>query len=149
MSTPINPLTPRPRWIEATPAEYRRLLTWARRWPQRRWAVEGAGGLGRHLSQRLLARGESVLDVPASATARVRQFSRGGGRKNDAIHAAAAASVAAVQGGARPVAPEDHSTVLALLDERRVNPAQARVRVVNQLHALLRDLSCPAAHRYS
>ncbi|MGY2093604.1 IS110 family transposase, partial [Nocardia gipuzkoensis] len=26
--------------IEATLAEYRRLAAWARRWPQRRWAVE-------------------------------------------------------------------------------------------------------------
>jgi hypothetical protein len=38
------------------------------------------------------------------------------------------------------VAAEDHTTVLALLDERRVNLTQARVRVVNQLHALLRDM---------
>ncbi len=142
-ATAVDPATHRPiasLRIEATLAEYRRLLTWSRRWPQRRWAVEGAGGLGRHLSQWLLARGEVVLDVPASATARVRQLSRGGGRKNDAIDAAAAASVAAVQGEARPVAPEDHTTVLALLDERRVNLTQARVRAANQLHALLRDL---------
>lgn len=35
---------------------------------------------------------------------------------------------------------DDHTTTLALLDERRVNLAQARVRTVNQLHAVLRDL---------
>ena len=70
--------------------EYRRLLTWARKWPERTWAVENANGLGRHLAQWLIARGERVVDVPASATSRVRELSRGGGRKNDQIDAAAA-----------------------------------------------------------
>lgn len=35
---------------------------------------------------------------------------------------------------------EDHTTALALLDERRVNLTQTRVRAVNQLHTLLRTL---------
>jgi len=120
--------------------EYRRLLTWARKWPERTWAVENANGLGRHLAQWLIARGERVVDVPASATSRVRELSRGGGRKNDQIDAAAAATVACLHGDGREVGAEDHATALALLDERRVNLTQARVRVVNQLHALLRDL---------
>lgn len=81
-----------------------------------------------------------MLDVPSSATARVLQLSRGGGRKNDEIDAAAAATIAALHGDARPVQAEDQCAVLALLDERRVSLAQARVRAVNQLHALLRDL---------
>lgn len=126
--------------IEASWGEYRRLLGWGRRWPDRRWAVENASGLGRHLAQWLLARGEMVLDVSPAATARVRQLSRGGGRKNDVIDAAAAATIAAAQGDARVVAIEDDGSVLALLDERRVNLSAARVRIVNQLHALLRDL---------
>lgn len=70
----------------------------------------------------------------------MRELSRGGRRKNDQIDAAAAATVACLQGDGRDVEPEDHTTALALLDERRVNLAQARVRTVNQLHALLRDL---------
>ncbi|MFF4828495.1 IS110 family transposase [Streptomyces sp. NPDC001312] len=126
--------------IEASLTDYRRLLAWAKRWPQRKWAVENANGLGRHLVQWLIARGESVVDVPAAATSRVRELSRGGRRKNDQIDAAAAATVACLQGDGRDVEPEDHTTALALLDERRVNLAQARVRTVNQLHALLRDL---------
>src|SRR5664279_6442418 len=93
--------------IEATLADYRRLLAWARQWPQREWAVENARGLGRHLAQWLLARGEVVRDVPATATTRVRELSRGGRRKNDVIDAAAAASVAALQGDATPVTTED------------------------------------------
>jgi len=126
--------------LDASLQEYRRMLTWAARWPQRRWAIENAEGLGRHLASWLLARGEDVVDVPSTATARVRQLSRGGGRKNDRIDAAAAACVAAWQGGARPLAAEGTADALAVLDERRVNLSQARVRAVNQLHALLRAL---------
>lgn len=78
--------------------------------------------MGRHLAQWLLARGEAVHDVPATATARVRELSRGGRRKNDVIDAAAAASVALLAGEANPARAEDLSTVLALLDEAARQP---------------------------
>ena len=133
--------------IEASLREYRRMLTWANQWPQRRWAVENAEGLGRHLTSWLLARGEQVVDVPTTATARVRQLSRGGGRKNDRIDASAAACVAALQGDGRPLQAEGHADALAVLDERRVNLSQSRVRAVNQLHALLRALIAGGAPR--
>ena len=123
------------------------MLTWANQWPQRRWAVENAEGLGRHLTSWLLARGEEVVDVPTTATARVRQLSRGGGRKNDRIDASAAACVAALQGDARPLQAEGLADALAVLDERRVNLSQSRVRAVNQLHALLRALIAGGAPR--
>jgi transposase len=126
--------------IDATLAGYRQLARWAARFEARRWAVENARGLGRHLAQWLAVRGEQVDDVACTATARVRELSRGGRRKNDVIDAAAAASVAALAGDASPIAVEDLSTVLALLDERRANLAAHRTRLVNQLHALLRDL---------
>jgi transposase len=48
--------------------------------------------------------------------------------------------VAALAGDATPIPAEDLSTVLALLDERRANLAAQRTRLINQLHALLRDL---------
>ena len=133
--------------IEASLREYRRMLTWANQWPQRRWAVENAEGLGRHLTSWLLARGEQVVDVPTTSTARVRQLSRGGGRKNDRIDASAAACVAALQGDGRPLQAEGHADALAVLDERRVNLSQSRVRAVNQLHALLRALIAGGAPR--
>jgi transposase len=126
--------------IEATLAEYGRLLRWAKRFDERRWAVENAWGLGRHLAQWLIARGETVVDVAATATARVRELSRGGRRKTDVLDAAAAASVVALQGDAAPVLAEAASTVLRMLDERRINLTQQRTRTVNQLHAVLRDL---------
>jgi hypothetical protein len=126
--------------IDASLAGYRRLKRWAEEFSDRRWAVENAHGLGRHLAQWLVARGERVDDVASTATARVRELSRGGRRKNDVIDAAAAASVAALQGDANPVLAEDAATVLVLLDERRDNVITQRTRLVNQLHALLRDL---------
>jgi transposase len=133
--------------IDATLREYRRMLSWASQWPRRRWAIENAEGLGRHVASWLLARGEHVVDVSSTATARVRQLSRGGGRKNDRIDAAAAACVAALQGDARPLKAEGSADALALLDERRTNLAQGRVRAVNQLHALLRALLAGGAPR--
>ncbi|MDQ2849232.1 MAG: IS110 family transposase [Actinomycetota bacterium] len=92
-ATAVDPRTNQPvasLRIEASLSEYRRLMRWARQLGQRCWAVENGEGLGRHLSSWLLARGEQAVDVPTTATARVRQLSRGGGRKNDQIDAAAA-----------------------------------------------------------
>lgn len=126
--------------IDAALPQYRRLLTWARQFSQRRWAVKNARGLGRHLAQWLIARGETVVDVAPTATARVRELSRGGRRTHDTLDAAAAASVAALQGDALPVTEEGTSTVLGLWDERRLNLTQQRTRTINQLHALLRDV---------
>jgi hypothetical protein len=63
--------------VDATLAEYRRLLRWAKQFTERRWAVENARGLGRHLAQWLVARGETVADVPATATARRGQHDPG------------------------------------------------------------------------
>jgi hypothetical protein len=67
----------------ATPTGSRALGRWAKRWPGRRWAVEGASGLGRTLAQQLVRDGEPVVDVPAKLAARVRLLSTGHGRKSD------------------------------------------------------------------
>jgi transposase len=64
--------------FDTTSTGYRLMLNYVRdRWPNRRWAVEGANGMGRPLAQRLLAQGETVLDVPAKLAARVRVFDTG------------------------------------------------------------------------
>ena len=114
--------------IEATLDDYEHLLRWADQWPQRRWAIENAAGMGYHLASWLLARGEYVVDVSPRSTARVRQLSRGGRRKNDRIDAAAAACVAALAGDANVLQPDGLTEALALPDERRTNLSQARVR---------------------
>lgn len=54
-------------------------------WPERVWAVEGSGGAGRPLAQRLLADGERVVDVPPKLSARARLFDTGHNRKTDAM----------------------------------------------------------------
>jgi transposase len=69
----------------------------------------------------------------------VRELSRGR-RKTDTLDAAAAASVAALHGDARPVPAEGSATVLGMLDEHRTNLTRQRTRTVNQLHALMREL---------
>nr|AIU93883.1 hypothetical protein LRS1606.449 [Rhodococcus sp. NS1] len=130
---------------DATRAGYKTLIAWAKTWATRTWVVENAYGLGHHLVQWLLTRGEIILDVPTTATARVREPSRGNRRKNDRIDAAAAACVAATQGDARLVDPEGPAEILALLDERRTSMSNSRTRAANQLHTLLRQLRAGGA----
>jgi transposase len=50
----------------------KQLTALASSWPARRFAVEGAYGLGRPIAQQLAAAGEQVLDVPATLAARAR-----------------------------------------------------------------------------
>jgi len=63
--------------VRACAAQAERLLAWAEDWPQRAWAIEGAGGLGHLLAQQLVAAGERVLDVPPKLAARIRLLGRG------------------------------------------------------------------------
>jgi transposase len=103
-------------------AGLRSLERWAKRFPERRWAVENAGGLGRHLAVRLAAAGESVADVPPKLSARVRLLSSfaGNARKNDELDALATALAALRNERLAAVDPEAASEVLRLLSERRL-----------------------------
>ena len=121
-------------------AGLRSLERWAKRFPKRRWAVENAGGLGRHLAGRLTAAGESVVDVPPKLSARVRVLSSGNARKNDGLDALATALVASRNERLAAVDPEAGSEVLRLLSERREDLVAERTRALNRLHGLLRDL---------
>ena len=47
-------------------AGYMAMRTYAKAWPERVWAVEGANGAGRPLAQRLLEAGESSTSLPSS-----------------------------------------------------------------------------------
>src|SRR5215217_9610366 len=75
-------------------AGYAAMRKYARSWPERVWAVEGANGVGRPLAQRLLESGEQVVDVPAKLAARIRLFDTGHNRKTDALDAHSVAIVA-------------------------------------------------------
>jgi transposase len=116
------------------------LERWARRFPERRWAMENARGLGRHLAGRLVAAGESVVDVPPKLAARVRVLSTGNARKNDGVDALATALAASRKCRLAAVDPEASSETLRLLSERREDLVAERTRALNRLHGLLRDL---------
>jgi transposase len=119
---------------------WRALQRWASRFGERRWAVENAGGLGRHLAGRLAATGESVVDVPSKLSARVRVLSSGNARKNDELDALATALAAWRNERLATVDPEAASEVLRLLSERREDLVAERSRALNRLHGLLGDL---------
>ena len=118
----------------------RALERWAKRFPERRWAVENAGGLGRHLAVRLAGSGESVVDVPPKLSARVRVLSTGNARKNDGVDALATAMAASRNERLAAVDAEAASGTMRLLSERREDLVAERTRSLNRLHALLRDL---------
>ena len=102
---------------------YKAMLAAGRQHKDRVWAVEGCSGIGRHVAQRLVADGETVLDVPAKLSARVRVFATGQGRKTDPVDAHSVAVVA-----------------LRLLVDRRDQLGRTRTEIVSRLHHLLLEL---------
>jgi transposase len=126
--------------VSATPTGYRELRRWAAIWPERRWAVENVGGLGRPLAQWLLGDGETVIDVPPKLSARVRVLSTGHGRKTDAADAVSTALAACGPAELHAATLESHATTLRLLSDRRDDLVARRTQVLNRLHALLADL---------
>jgi transposase len=112
----------------------RTLERWAKRFPERRWAVEGACGIGRPLAQKLLAAGERVVDVPPKLSSRVRVLSTGNARKNDGLDATFTALAALRNDRLASVQPEDgpegHAEILRLLSERREDLVCERTRAL-------------------
>ncbi|MFK5636129.1 MULTISPECIES: IS110 family transposase [unclassified Ornithinimicrobium] len=119
---------------------YGRLLAYARRWPERVWAVEGCAGIGKHVADRLVTDGEEVVDVPAKMSARVRIFTTGQGRKTDATDAHSIALVGVRMSGLRPVVGDEQLEVLRMCVDRRRSLGEEHVRKVCQLHKLLLEL---------
>lgn len=117
------------------------LTKWSQSWPSRRFAVEGARGLGREIAQVLVAGDEDVVDVPSTLAMKVRVLSTGGGRKTDPDDAYAVAISALHHKGLHAVRHEDQTTILRLLSERRDDLAHERARTLNRLHQLLRELT--------
>jgi transposase len=127
---------------------YRTMLALGRRFPQRIWAVEGCNGIGRHIAQRLVADGETVLDVPAKLSARVRVFATGQGRKTDPVDAHSVAVAALRAKGLREVTVDDATVALRLLADRRDRLGQARTETLGRLHTLLLELVPGGAKKY-
>jgi hypothetical protein len=127
---------------------YRLMLSYVRQqWPHHRWAIEGANGMGRPLAQRLLAQGETVVDVPAKLAARVRVFDIGNARKTDATDAHAVAMVAVRTPRLNQLAYDAELIALRLLTDRRDERSHRRVQTVNRLQRLLAELIPGGAKR--
>ena len=126
--------------VPADRRQVQRLLRWADGWPERVWAVENAHGLGHRLCQQLVARGEVVVDVPATLSARARKLSGHSQRKTDPFDARSVAIAARYNRELRRVVPETDAQVIGLLLERRWHLVSHRQKTMVRLHALLTDL---------
>ena len=126
--------------VGACADQVQQLLAWAAAWPERTWAVEGAGGLGQLLARQLLAAGECVLDIQPKLAARVRLLAAGNTNKNDPNDARSVAVAALRSVGVREACREDHSAVLKVWSERYKDLGRARTQVACRLHAVLCEL---------
>jgi transposase len=126
--------------VRACAVQAERLLAWAAAWPERTWAVEGAGGMGHLLAQQLLAAGERVLDVQPKLGARVRLLAAGDVNKNDPNDARSVAIAALRSAGVREVRPDDHAAVLRVWAKRYRDLGRTRTQVACRLHAVLCEL---------
>jgi transposase len=128
-------------------AGYAAMRNYAKTWPSRVWAVEGANGAGRPLAQRLLEAGEEVVDVPAKLAARVRLFNSGHNRKTDALDAHSVAVVAVRTSNLRVLKVDGDLEALRMLTDRREALTRRRVQTVCRLQALLAELLPGQARR--
>ncbi|MFI1997088.1 IS110 family transposase, partial [Actinoplanes sp. NPDC020271] len=119
---------------------YQAMLAAGRRHPSRVWAVEGCNGIGRHLAQRLVADGETVIDVPSKLAAQTRSYATGHGRKTDSHDAHHIAVTALRTSGLRTVGTDDATVALRLLSDRRDLLGVTRTQTANRLHRLLLEL---------
>jgi transposase len=126
--------------VRACAAQAGKLVTWAASWPDRVWAVEGAGGLGHLLAQQLVAAGERVLDVQPKLGARVRLLATGNISKNDPNDARSVAVAALRSAACRDVRADDHAAVLKIWAKRHRDLSRSRNQVTCRLHAVLCEL---------
>ena len=126
--------------VRATRNQTARLLEWAAVFPERRWAIESAGGLGYLLAQQLVAAEEDVVDVPPMLSARVRVLGSGKSSKNDPNDALSTAIAALRARSLRSVVADDHRAILRMVADRHHDLAALRTQAVCRLHACLAAL---------
>ena len=127
--------------VRATRRQVEQLVSWAEPFEKRTWAIESAGGLGYLLAQQLVARGEEVLDVPATLASRIGVLATGRSNKNDPNDALSVAIAAFRAPNLRSVEAANHCEVLRLLAKRNRDLGSHRTRVICRLHALLAELA--------
>ena len=132
--------------VRASAAQAGKLIGWAAAWPERTWAVEGAGGLGHLLARQLVAAGERVLDVQPKLASRVRLLQAGDTNKNDPNDALSVAVAALRSTVCREVIADDYPAVLKVWSKRHRDLARTRNQVACRLHAVLCDL-VPGGHQ--
>ena len=121
--------------VRASAGQAERMMLRAADWPERTWAVEGAGGLGHLLAQQLLAAGEHVPGVQPKLGARVRLLAAGKTNKNDPSDARSVAVAALRSAARREVQPDNHAAVLQVWSRRHRDLGRSRTQVVCRLHA--------------
>src|SRR6266487_4876684 len=114
--------------VRASAGQAQRLMAWAAAWPERTWAVEGAGGLGHLLAQQLVAAGERVLDVQPKLGARVRLLATGASNKNDPNDARSVAVAALRSADVREASRDDHAAVLKVWSKRHKDLGRTRTQ---------------------
>ena len=127
--------------IRATHRQVEQLVSWAEPFEKRTWAIESAAGMGYLLAQQLVARGEVVVDVPATLASRIRVLATERSNKNDPNDAHSIAVAALRAPRLRAVEVANHFEVLRLLAKRNIDIGNQRTRVVCRLHALLAELA--------
>jgi transposase len=126
--------------VRASAAQAGKLLEWAAEWPERTWAVEGAGGLGHLLAQQLVAAGEQVMDVQPKLGARVRLLSTGSSNKNDPNDARSVAVAALRSPACAQVRADDHALILRVWSRRHRQLSRLRSQAACRLHAVLCEI---------
>jgi transposase len=116
---------------------FRELKGFWRQWRQRTWAVKGCNGVGKYLAQRLVAEGETVLDVSTRRAALVRVFNGGNGRKTDDTDAESIALVGLRSPDLPEVRRDELTETLRLLSNRRAELVAQRTQAACRIH---RDL---------
>ena len=123
--------------VGAGPDELDRLVGWVAGFTgQRLVAVEGAKGFGLALTRRLLAAGETVVDIATHLTAQGRRSSRRRG-KDDEGDAITIARVALRESDLPRLTVDQLDADLKLLVDARDQLVAEATRVRNRLHALL------------
>ncbi len=131
------------RTVANTPEGWATALQWARgqQQHQTRWGVENSGSLGKGFAQFLLAQGEAdVREIVPHRTAQYRRRGRSQD-KTDTADALAMARLPRAEGEILPqVQADDASTALRLLSDHRDTLVVDRTRLINPLHAQMRQL---------
>src|SRR4051794_37153373 len=119
---------------------FRELKAFWRQWRPRTWAIEGCNGVGKYIAQRLVAEGETVLDVSTRRAALVRVFAGGNGRKTDDTDAESIALVGLHTPDLPQVRPDELTVKLRLLSNRRSELVSLRTQIVCRIHRDLQNL---------